>query len=117
MAPKDSIRGGDEKKYEELVVELVEEEEDSDEWESDETSDEEDFEEGENMDDPISELKEENRRLTLQLIEDQRLLEEANQQLEYIRRLVEEKTVERDNLMALRANQEGGENGHDRQQA
>ena len=44
-------------------------------------------------------------------MEDKRLLEEANQQLDLIKRLVEEKKEERDNwrrLMALRDNQEGG---------
>ena len=95
MAPKDSIANGEDKKYAEIVAEIVDEDDENEEWDSDESSEEEESEEGEDIEDPNSELREENRRLTLQLIEDKRLLEEANQQLEQIKRLVEEKREER----------------------
>ena len=120
MAPKDSIANGEGKKYAEIVAGVVDEEDESEEWDSDESSEEEESEEGEDIEDPNSELREENRRLTLQLIEDKRLLKEANQQLDYIKRLVEEKREERDNwrrMLALGENQGHGENGQDRQQA
>ena len=114
MAPKDSIANGEGKKYAEIVAEIVNEDDEN------ESSEEEESEEGEDIEDPNSELREENRRLTLQLIEDKRLLEEANQQLDYIKCLVEEKREERDNwrrMLALGENQGDSENGHDRQQA
>ena len=115
MAPKDSIENGEEKTYAEFIAEIAEGDDESEDWDSDESSEDEESEEDEDIEDPNSDLKEENRRLTLQLIEDKKRLDEANQQLEEIRRLVEEKREERDNwrrMLALEENQ-----GQDRQQA
>ena len=41
MAPKDSIANGEEKKYAEIVAEIVDEDDENEEWDSDESWEEE----------------------------------------------------------------------------
>ena len=76
MAPKDTANNpGGRRIYEEIVAEISEIEDEDEDWSSDESFEGEESEEEEEMEDSNAELRAENERLGLQLIEDKKLLE------------------------------------------